>query len=123
VVLRMNRRRELWRFSTAWRMMELSRPTYGPSRRSMASRRPSAVEGFAVRTACALPVSSIGCQSRLTRRRRVECGPPPHLAEHHGLTAYDAAYQELAIRLRLPLATSDTALISAAAEAGVQLLL
>lgn len=36
------------------------------------------------------------------------------LAERHRLTAYDAAYLELAIRFRLPLATLDNELISAA---------
>jgi predicted nucleic acid-binding protein len=44
------------------------------------------------------------------------------LAERHGLTAYDATYLELATRLGLPLATSDTALIAAARVAGVTLL-
>ncbi|HEY3812585.1 MAG TPA: type II toxin-antitoxin system VapC family toxin [Caulobacteraceae bacterium] len=44
------------------------------------------------------------------------------LAERHELTAYDAAYLELALRLGLPLATSDTALITAAQAAGVSLL-
>lgn len=43
------------------------------------------------------------------------------LAEAHGLTAYDAAYLELAQRRRLPLATLDTALARAAREAGVVL--
>lgn len=36
------------------------------------------------------------------------------LAAKHKLTAYDAAYLELAARLRLPLATLDRALIQAA---------
>ena len=45
------------------------------------------------------------------------------LAQDHGLTAYDAAYLELAVRLRLPLATSDKQLMSAARAAGVDLLL
>ncbi len=44
------------------------------------------------------------------------------LAEQYRLTAYDAAYLELALRLGLPLATTDTALISAAQAAGVPLL-
>ncbi len=44
------------------------------------------------------------------------------LAERHRLTAYDAAYLELAARLGLPLATSDTALMKAAKDAGVELL-
>jgi predicted nucleic acid-binding protein len=45
-----------------------------------------------------------------------------HLAEQHRLTAYDAAYLELAMRRGLSLATSDTALIAAAKVAGLQLL-
>jgi predicted nucleic acid-binding protein len=45
----------------------------------------------------------------------------PTLALQYGLTAYDAAYLELAIRLRLPLATQDAALTRAMAESGVQL--
>lgn len=45
------------------------------------------------------------------------------LAERHRLTAYDATYLELAIRLGLPLATNDTHLMAAARTAGVHLLL
>jgi predicted nucleic acid-binding protein len=45
------------------------------------------------------------------------------LAEAHGLTAYDAAYLELAIRLGTPLATSDKKLATAAATLKVPLLL
>ena len=41
------------------------------------------------------------------------------IAAGHGLTAYDAAYLELALRRRLPLATLDDALIAAMAKAGV----
>lgn len=44
------------------------------------------------------------------------------LSEAHRLTAYDAAYLELALRLNLPLATRDLALIEAAKAAGVPLL-
>lgn len=44
------------------------------------------------------------------------------LSLQHRLTAYDAAYLELATRLRLPLATSDKPLIAAARGAGVALL-
>ena len=39
----------------------------------------------------------------------------PYLCREHNLTTYDAAYLELAMRLELPLATCDNALIRAAA--------
>lgn len=41
------------------------------------------------------------------------------LAAHFGLSAYDAAYLELALRRGLPLATLDAALLAALPEAGV----
>jgi predicted nucleic acid-binding protein len=44
------------------------------------------------------------------------------LCREHELTAYDAAYLELAIRNELPLATIDKALRKAAQKAGVRLL-
>jgi len=44
------------------------------------------------------------------------------LAEEHGLTVYDAAYLELAIRIQLPLASKDGDLNKAARRCGVQLL-
>jgi predicted nucleic acid-binding protein len=43
------------------------------------------------------------------------------LAARHGLTTYDAAYLELAIRRGLPLATLDERLVSAARAEGVAL--
>jgi predicted nucleic acid-binding protein len=45
----------------------------------------------------------------------------PSLAETHNLTNYDAAYLSLAMRLRIPLATTDTALVRAAVAAGVSI--
>jgi predicted nucleic acid-binding protein len=42
-----------------------------------------------------------------------------NLARSEGLTAYDAAYLELAIRRGLPLATRDAALLGAARRTGV----
>ena len=44
------------------------------------------------------------------------------LAERHRLTAYDATYLELALRLALPLATVDRALMAAANATGVRTL-
>lgn len=44
------------------------------------------------------------------------------LAQRHRLTSYDAAYLELAVRLRLPLATLDADLRAAASAAGIELL-
>lgn len=41
------------------------------------------------------------------------------LAARYGLSAYDAAYLELALRRRLPLATRDDALAGAMVKAGV----
>jgi len=46
----------------------------------------------------------------------------PHLAQAHNLTGYDAAFLELAMRLQLPLATNDQALVRAAANTKVELL-
>jgi predicted nucleic acid-binding protein len=43
------------------------------------------------------------------------------VARAQGLTAYDAAYLELAARARLPLATRDSDLREAAGRAGVDL--
>lgn len=43
------------------------------------------------------------------------------LARNHGLTSYDAAYLELAMRQGLPLATQDNALKKAAKKCGVRL--
>ena len=45
----------------------------------------------------------------------------PVLAQTHNLTNYDAAYLSLALRLGLPLATSDAALRRAAAVATVKI--
>jgi predicted nucleic acid-binding protein len=44
------------------------------------------------------------------------------LCEHHGLTAYDAAYLELAKRRGLSLATLDSALLKAASQEGIALI-
>jgi len=44
-----------------------------------------------------------------------------NLSEKHGLTVYDAAYLELALRRRLPLLTADRELGAAAGAEGVEL--
>ena len=44
-----------------------------------------------------------------------------NLADRHGLTVYDAAYLDLAIREGLPLASLDNALCKAALNSGVSL--
>lgn len=66
----------------------------------------------------------------LLRPLPLEVAAPPALAEaagvlglmrRHRLTAYDATYLDLAIRLKLPLATKDRELIAAAPLVGVPL--
>ena len=52
---------------------------------------------------------------------QVVLGPVLELARAHGLTAYDAAYLELAMREGLPLATQDEALRAAAQRVGLPL--
>jgi len=44
------------------------------------------------------------------------------LAEKHGLSVYDAAYLEVALRRRLPLGSRDEALCRAAKRSGVKVL-
>lgn len=51
-------------------------------------------------------------------REKVTLGELDQLAQRYQLTAYDAAYLELAIRRSVPLATRDRALIRAARAAG-----
>ena len=46
----------------------------------------------------------------------------PALAQANGLTNYDAAYLALALRFKLPLATSDSDLLRAGASIGVRIL-
>lgn len=54
--------------------------------------------------------------------QRQAWGATVRLAERHGLTVYDAAYLELALRRGLPLATLDEDLRTAAMSHGVHLL-
>ena len=44
------------------------------------------------------------------------------IAQRHGLTVYEVAYLELAIRLSLPLATLDKALARAARDEGIEVI-
>lgn len=61
-----------------------------------------------------------------SRLLRLSVDPQPEetsilsLARNHPLSVYDAAYLELAMRRRLPLATEDRALITAAPHVGVE---
>ena len=56
---------------------------------------------------------------------RIERGPDERLvvalARKHRLTAYDAAYLDLAVRLTAPMATLDRALADAALAEGLEL--
>jgi predicted nucleic acid-binding protein len=54
---------------------------------------------------------------------RLAFGKVSQLATEHGLSVYDAAYLELAIRRKLPLASRDEALCQAAQKCRVTLLL
>lgn len=54
-------------------------------------------------------------------RRRIET-ELPQLAKSLNLTVYDAAYLELALRRRIPLATLDDALRKAATKAKIKLI-
>lgn len=56
----------------------------------------------------------------VARRRSFDV--TPLLARSHGLSAYDAAYLEVALRYGVPLATLDGPLRAAAEEEGIELL-
>ena len=45
-----------------------------------------------------------------------------HLSDRHGITVYDAAYLELALRRGVPLATRDQDLAKAAVDSGITVL-
>ncbi len=49
-------------------------------------------------------------------------GPSLQLAETHQISVYDAMYLELAVRLQLPLATLDRALLATARDVGIEAL-
>jgi predicted nucleic acid-binding protein len=71
--------------------------------------------------AAADAVRAIRIEIETVDRRRVE-EDVLQIAEDRGLTVYDAAYLELAVRRRMPLATLDEVLRKAAASAGVEVI-
>lgn len=84
----------------------------------MANRRkritPEQIDGFLSRLK-ALPIDA-------AKQVPSEILELPALAQKHGLTNYDVAYLALAMRLNLPLATTDAELRRAATAAGVEVL-
>lgn len=64
-------------------------------------------------------VAQIGTLPIDVDRQPVACGELLALALRFGLSSYDAAYLELALRLQLPIATQDAGLQAAAAASGV----
>jgi len=84
----------------------------------MACRRkrinPDQMDGFLTRLK-GLPIDS-------AQQTPYEILELPAFAQAHGLTNYDAAYLALAVRSKLPLATTDGALRRTAASASVDLL-
>lgn len=87
------------------------------------------VLGIAERRGRLTPDGVVGALT-LLRSLPLDVAGPPALSEaggvldlmrRHRLTAYDATYLELAIRLRLPLATKDRELLVEAPLAGVSL--
>jgi predicted nucleic acid-binding protein len=70
------------------------------------------IEGF-LRRLKALPIEA-------AQQAAAEVLELPTLAQKHSLTNYDAAYLALAMRLDLPLATTDADLRRAAAATGVR---
>ncbi len=73
-------------------------------------------EAFLDRLA-ALPIETDAASTRQAHEQTIA------LARQHKLTAYDAAYLELALRRGVPLATADESLRQAAKAAGVGLVL
>lgn len=87
------------------------------------------VLGIAERRGRLTPDGVVGALA-LLRSLPLDVAGPPALAEvggvlelmrRHRLTAYDATYLELAIRLRLPLATKDRELLAVASAVSVPL--
>lgn len=86
----------------------------------MAERRKRCSEAEAVRfieLLESLPITIDDSTARRALNRTYQ------LAREYGLTAYDSAYLELAMRLGLPLATMDRQLANAATRAGIVIFL
>ena len=66
-----------------------------------------------IRAQCAADRGRTGSASRTW-------GAALDLAQAHGISVYDAMYLELAVRMRMPLATLDRALRTAGESAGVE---
>lgn len=84
-----------------------------------AVRRGRCDEDFADRSLSRLDRFRIGIDEETDRHA---WGPTRMLARDQGLTLYDAAYLELAIRRRFPLASCDGDLIAAARRLSVETL-
>ena len=83
----------------------------------MAVRRKRLTAAHRSKILAGMDALPIVLQSVLTPKQR---DAVMHPAEKHSLTAYDAAYLELAIRVGLPLATLDASLSRAAKLEGVE---
>lgn len=83
----------------------------------LTAERRGRLDAADVRRAASLLLSLPIVVDPIARRRAFESTHA--LARKHGLTSYDAAYLELAVRLGIPLATLDSPLAAAAAAEGV----
>jgi predicted nucleic acid-binding protein len=97
----------LWPFEVANSLLALLR-----RKRILAAERDRALDAL---RRLPLVVDDEGC--------RLALGKTSELAVEHGLSVYDAAYLELAIRRKLPLASRDESLCDAAKCCRVKLLL
>jgi predicted nucleic acid-binding protein len=97
----------LWPFEIANSLLVLLR-----RKKLLAEERDRALDALA---RLPLVVDDEGC--------RLAFGTTSELAGEHGLSVYDAAYLELALRRKLPLASRDDALSQAAKDCRVKLLL
>jgi len=97
----------LWPFEIANSLLVLQR-----RKKLLAEERDRALDALARLT---IAVDDEGC--------RLAFGTTSELAAEHGLSVYDAAYLELALRRKLPLASRDGALCKAAKDCRVKLLL